>query len=226
MSDNIIEFKTPPSNKPQKPAHPPLLNLPPVTKALLVVMIAIHAILYLAVSPETRAEMIFTFGFIPSIWTGNEFLDVPQLSVLSPLSYMFLHGNWMHIAMNGAMLMAFGAGVEKIMGGKKYLLFFILCGLISLLPELLIHPASQYPIIGASGAESGLFAAILIILQSEGRLPTGKYGIWPFAILWIGISVLFGLFGGLMAGGPIAWLAHLGGFIGGFILLQTRYFRV
>lgn len=224
--DNIIEFKAPQSRKDEKPPHPPLINLPPVTKWLLLILIGIHAILYVVLDVRIRAEIILTFGFIPAIWTDNMFLDAPALSALSPLTYMLLHGNWMHIAMNGAMLMAFGAGVEKTMGARRYLLFFTLCGLMSLIPELLINASSQYPIIGASGALSGLFAAILIILQRDGRLPTGKYGIWPFAAFWIGISVLFGLFGGAFAGGPIAWLAHLGGFIGGFILLQTRYFRV
>ena len=107
--------------------------------------------------------------------------------------------------MNAAMLMAFGAGVERYYGAKRYILFFILCGVLSLIPELIFNPDLQYPLVGASGALSGLFAAILIILQNEGRLPVGKYGIWPFAGLWIGISVLFGLFGSQMAGAPIAW---------------------
>ena len=92
--------------------------------------------------------------------------------------------------------------------------------------EMIIHPFSGFPVIGASGAESGLFAAILILLQRQGQLPTGKYGIWPFAAFWIILSVVLGFVGGQLMGGEIAWAAHLGGFIAGFALLKLNYFRV
>jgi membrane associated rhomboid family serine protease len=139
---------------------------------------------------------------------------------------MGLHGNWLHIIMNITMLMAFGTGVEQWYGAKKYIVFFILCGLFAIIPEFIIQPELQSPLIGASGSLSGLFAAILLILQRQGRLPTGKYGIWPFAMVWVGISVLFGLFGTQMAGAPIAWLAHLGGFFAGYALTRLTYFKI
>ena len=91
--------------------------------------------------------------------------------------------------------------------------------------EVAVHPYSAYPIIGASGALSGLFAAALIGLQKEGRLPASRFGIWTFAAVWIGISVVFGFFGDDLVGGPIAWIAHLGGFFGGLLLMQFRYFK-
>lgn len=224
--DNIIEFKKREKDNSPKPDYPPLINLPPITKYILLGLIAIHIIVHVIVPMDIQAVLILTFGFVPSVWTGADFMRIPALSYLSPVTYMALHGNWLHLLMNGAMLMAFGTGVERVMGSKRYILFFLACGLLALIPELVVHGASQYPIIGASGAESGLFAAILIIMQREGRLPNGRYGIWTIAIIWIVISVLFGLFGGAMAGGPIAWLAHIGGFIGGVLLLQTRLFKI
>lgn len=224
--DNIVEFKKPTPTKPNRPDTPPFINLPPVTKYILIGLMAIHAILYLLVSTDTRAEIFIIFGFIPHHWTGGNLFGFNPLSYLSPVTYMALHGNWLHLFMNGAMLMAFGAGVEHFYGARRYILFFIACGLGALVPELILNPEMQYPLVGASGALSGLFAAILIILQNQGRLPVGRYGIWPFAIIWIGISVFFGIFGEQMAGAPIAWLAHLGGFFTGLALLKTRYFKI
>jgi membrane associated rhomboid family serine protease len=225
---NIVNFKKPKPtpDRDKKTDHPPLINLPIVTKILIVAMITIHAILFIGFGDMDRAFVFLNFGFIPSIWTGNSAYQIDIYALLSPLSYMMLHGNLMHIVMNTTMLMAFGSGVEQWMGARRFFLFFVLCGLASVAVETLIHPFSQNPVIGASGALSGLFAAILILLQSQGRLPTGKYGVWPFAMFWIGLSVVFGFVGGAMTGGgQIAWAAHLGGFIGGFVLLKTRYFN-
>lgn len=223
--NNIVDFKKtkkkPDSNK---PPQQPMVNLPPMTKYLLLVIIGIHIAL-MFINDMDKAYMFLNFGFIPSIWTGNNEYGFDLYALFSPITYMFLHGTWMHIAMNGTMLMAFGAGVEQWMGSKKFLIFFILCGICAVVVETIIHPFSANPVIGASGAESGLFAAILILLQSQGRLPTGKYGIWPFAALWIGISLLLGFAGGALIGGEIAWATHLGGFITGFGLLKLKYFK-
>jgi len=223
---NIVDFKKAKNKKtPQSPKHPPLINLPPITKTLLVLMLVIHIVLHWGLNDKDSVYIILNFGFVPSIWTGSSDYSFDAFALISPLSYIFLHGNWMHLIMNAAMLMAFGAGVEQWMGAKKFFLFFIICGVLSVVVETFIHPFSGQPVIGASGALSGLFAAVLILLQSQGRLPTGRYGVWPFAAAWIGISILFGLVGGEMAGGQIAWAAHLGGFIAGFALLRLKYFN-
>jgi membrane associated rhomboid family serine protease len=225
MNNNVVDFKNPKKGKDEKPKHPPLINLPPITKALLLITVAVYAVTFLLLDEAARASLFLNFGFVPAIWTGESSYSIDMNTLISPLTYMFLHGNMMHIVMNGTMLMAFGAGIEKWMGAKKFLWFFILCGIASVIVETLIHPFSQHPVVGASGAESGLFAAILIMLQSQGRLPTAKYGIWPFAAFWIGLSLVFGLIGGSVAGSQIAWAAHLGGFIAGFGLLKLKYFK-
>ncbi len=222
--NNVVDFKKPKKDKKPSPEHPPMINLPPVTKALLIAIIGAFTLM-LPQNDADKAYIYLNFGVIPSIWTGNSAHGFDLYALISPITYAFLHGSWMHLIMNGTMLMAFGAGVEKWMGGKRFILFYFLCGLFAVLVEIIIHPFSTSPVIGASGAESGLFAAILILLQSQGRLPTGKYGIWPFAAFWIGLSVIFGLIGGGLMGGNIAWAAHLGGFIAGFGLLKLNYFR-
>lgn len=223
---NIVDFRKQKKQKERKnPDQPPLINLPIATKYLLILMIVIHVAVTFFVSDEMRGYLFFNFGYIPAIWTGQSPYGFDFNALISPITYIFLHGGFMHIAMNSAMLMAFGSGVEQWMGARRFLIFFFLCGFIAVAVETIIHPFSQAPVIGASGAESGLFAAILVLLQRQGRLPTGKYGIWPFAAFWIGLSLVFGLIGGTIAGGQIAWAAHLGGFIGGFMLLKTRYFQ-
>ena len=224
--NNIVDFKKPKLQRPnnKQPKHPPMINLPIVTKILIITMIVIFAAIYF-MDDAMKAFIYLNFGFIPSIWTGQNAYGMDTYAFLSPITYIFLHGNFMHVAMNCAMLMAFGAGVEQWMGAKRFLLFFIACGFAAIIVETIIHPFSTNPVIGASGSLSGLFAAILILLQARGQLPTGKYGIWPFAAFWIGLSLVFGLIGGVMTGGgQIAWAAHLGGFIGGFILLKFKYF--
>lgn len=226
--NNIVDFKRPerqPANGPKPPSQP-FINLPPVTKYLLILLVGIHAVLFLGFDEATRSEIFLTFGFVPYVWSDANLFGMSQWSYLSPITYMGLHGNWLHLIMNTTMLMAFGTGVEKWFGAKRYIAFFILCGLIAILPEFIIEPTLQFPLIGASGALSGLFAAILLILQHTGRLPVGKYGIWPFAIIWIGISVFFGFFGPELAGAPIAWVAHLGGFFGGYLLTKTPWFKI
>lgn len=225
---NIVDFKKPEPSKDNKPKHPPFINLPPVTKFLLISMIGLFIITQFILDDDGRTHVFLNFGFIPALWTGQTDygFGFDFNMIISPITYILLHANFMHIAMNGAMLMAFGAGVEKWMGARKFIEFFILCAIASVAFETIIHPSSINPVIGASGAESGLFAAILILLQSRGQLPVGKYGIWPFVGLWIGISLLFGLFGGFMAGGQIAWAAHIGGFFAGLALMRLDYFRL
>jgi membrane associated rhomboid family serine protease len=224
---NIVDFKKPKQPVNKKPETPPFINLPPVTKFLLIAMIVLYGVIHFIMDDNGRTHVFLNFGFIPALWTGQTdygfAFDFNM--IISPITYIFLHANFMHIAMNGAMLMAFGAGVEKWMGARKFIEFFILCAVASVVFETIIHPASTNPVIGASGAESGLFAAILILLQSRGQLPVGQYGIWPFVGLWIGISLLFGLFGGFMAGGQIAWAAHIGGFFAGLGLMRLHYFK-
>lgn len=199
--------------------HPgePLINLPPVTKIFLIAFLAIHIITDLVISPVQQFWIINHFGFVPAVFTGAASFSV--LNLLGPVTYIFLHGSWMHLAMNGLMMMAFGSGVERWMGSKRFLIFFIACSLVAVLIHFLTAPYTSNPVIGASGGLSGLFAAVLIMLQQMGRLPTGKYGILPFILLWVGISVVFGMLGG-PDGSTVAWIAHIGGFLAGFVLLK------
>lgn len=194
----------------------PMINLPPVTKMMLVVLLVIHAVFELALDPPQQYWVFEHFGFTPEYYT-QAFPGWPAF--VGPFSYMFFHSNWLHVGMNSVMLMAFGAGVEKWMGGGRMFLLFFLCGLAAALIHFVLSPFSEHTMIGASGGVSGLFAAVMIMLQQQGRLGAGKYGIWPFVALWIGISVIFGLLGS-PDGSAVAWTAHIGGFLAGLVLLK------
>ncbi len=196
--------------------HEPMINLPPVTKWMAAAILVIHALTVFALDDIGRYELYRMFGFIPASYTV-EFPDWPAL--IGPFSYMLLHGSWLHVGMNAVMLTAFGAGVEKWMGGRRLLILFVACALAAALIHLLLSPFSETMMIGASGGVSGLFAAVLIMLQQQGRIPLGRYGIWPFAGLWIVISILFGMTGG-PDGSAIAWAAHIGGFLAGLLFIK------
>ncbi len=194
----------------------PMINLPPYTKVMGLTFLIIHAAISLLIDPPQQYWLYETFGFKPAYYT----VDFPGWQALAgPFTYMLLHGNWLHIAMNCVMLAAFGAGVEKWMGGRRMLALFILTGLAACLFQLILSPTSTQTMIGASGGVSGLFAAVMMMLYQQGRLGNGKYGMLPFAALWIGISFLFGLLGG-PDGSAIAWAAHIGGFLAGLVLIK------
>lgn len=228
--DNVISFAALRKREKQrgeslsgKPKYPPLINLPPVTQSLILINVIILGAMMLA-SNELKAWIYMNFGYIPSHFTGEMPFTSP-FQYLSPITHMFLHGGLFHIFMNAAMLAAFGTLVEKTYGSTRYLSFYFACGLLGALGHTIVMPYSVSPVIGASGAISGLFAANIVILQRLGQLGQGKYGLWPIIAIWCGISFLFAWAGGANIG-DIAWAAHLGGFLGAFVLLRIPYFRI
>ena len=194
---NVIPLKVPRQKAVKPPEHnkdrEPLINLPRYTKYMLGTIILIHLGITFLLNDEQRHWVFLHLGLIPGRFTGNALFD--PFMFITPLTHMLLHGSWLHIAMNAVMLLAFGSGVEKWIGGPKMIIFFILCGLCGVATHFVLNYDSIYPVIGASGGLSGLFAAALTMMNRQHHGMTGKYGIWPFIILWIGISVVFGLMG-------------------------------
>jgi membrane associated rhomboid family serine protease len=219
QDDNVIRLPTREErNATHVPKTPPLINLPPVTKYLLGVMIAIHVVVTYALSPA-QAELVFLmFGFIPARFTEPGAFT--PLALLTPVTHLFLHGGWVHLGMNGAMLMAFGTGLERWIGARRMMMVFIFSGLAGAALQFALSPHSPIPVIGASGALSGFFAvAIIMMNRGRGLMGHPKYGLWPLIILWIAISVIFGMMGA-PDGSAVAWGAHVGGFIGGLIAVR------
>ncbi len=156
------------------------------------------------------------FGFIPANFSGINSFE--PIALITPISHMFLHGGWLHIGMNCIMLLAFGSGVERWLGGKAMLIILLFSGVAGAFIHFILNIESVFPVVGASGGLSGLFAAALIMMN-QGGAQTGRYGIWPFIVLWVGISVVLGSMGS-PDGNEVAWAAHVGGFLGGFVILK------
>jgi membrane associated rhomboid family serine protease len=196
------------------PANPPLFNIPPVTLSLLVLFAAIYSCMSFLIPPGAAYWAYIHLGFIPGRFTGNALFNPIQF--ITPFTHMFLHGSWLHLGMNSLMLLAFGSGLEKWIGARRMILIFIASGLFGILAHFLLFPTAIAPVVGASGGLSGLFAAVLVTMN---RQSGNKNGLLAFIVLWIVISVVFG-----MTGGPdnmaIAWAAHIGGFLGGLALVR------
>ena len=228
IESNVVPLEAPKkkksvwSEKKDKPEPPPsndepIINLPPYTKFILFALLGIHLVVTYLLSEEQTHWVYIHLGFIPGRFTGAALFE--PLAILTPFTHMLLHGGWLHMAMNGVMLLAFGSGIEKWIGGKKMIAFFVATGLIGVLAHFGLNWDSYQPVVGASGGLSGLFALALIMLRRRNMGMAGKYGFLPIIILWVGISILFGMMGS-PDGGQIAWAAHVGGFLGGFLVAK------
>ena len=145
------------------------------------------------------------------------------------LSYMGLHGSWMHLIINCLWLLAFGPIVARRFGAMLFLFFFFACGVAAALCYLALNWGSPVPVVGASGAISGLMAAAIRMLpgqapwaaQGEAPLaPLLSRQILPFSAIWAAVNLVTAMTGLGVGGesGLIAWQAHLGGFLTGLVL--------
>ncbi len=221
--DNVIDLSASRirlKNKPPEKLHQaPMINLPPMTKAMLLAIIAAHVLLQLLFSEAGRFEIFMDFGFVPAHYTGV--LPFTWTALLAPFTYILIHGGWVHVIMNGVMLMAFGTGAERWMGPRRLLVFCLACGVFAAAAHLALNPFSKDPVVGASGALSGLFAAVMVMMtKARDRAGLGRNRMIPFILVWIAITVALGMMGA-PGGGTVAWAAHVGGFLGGFVMLRV-----
>lgn len=193
----------------------PIINLPKVTKLLLTVIVMIH-LGTLLLGDRAYGEFIAAMAFIPARYTGA--VPFSWEAVVSLVGHMFVHGGWLHLAMNVLMLMAFGSGLEREIGAKRMLVLFFATGMIGAITHMLFFFGDMIPMVGASGGISGLFGALLVMLQEKGHIQGGMKKLMPLIVLWVVIMVGFGLMGAPGTGQPVAWTTHVGGFIAGIVL--------
>jgi membrane associated rhomboid family serine protease len=193
------------------------INLPPAVMWLIGINVAVH-LLRMLLTEEADNTLILTFGLVPAAYTGGSQDLLSQ--VAAPITYQFLHGGWMHLVINMVTLAAFGAPVERLLGVRRFILFYLSSGIVAAFVQVLLFPDSTDPVIGASGAISGVFGAVLMLMRYVGSLPS----LLPVAGIWIALNIFFGIFGGAPGSGgeQIAWAAHIGGFVYG--LLAIRFF--
>jgi membrane associated rhomboid family serine protease len=168
-------------------------------------------------------------GFVPASYFSGHNTAAGDIAVppdLTILTSMFLHGGILHLAGNMLYLWIFGNNVEDAFGHLRYLLFYLVCGATAALAMAYIDPSSRVPMIGASGAISGVLAAYVLLYPRAHVTVIVPLGIipWPFSIaaMWVvGFWFLIQLISaGLADPGQAgtAWWAHVGGFAAGLLL--------
>jgi membrane associated rhomboid family serine protease len=192
-------------------------------------LVAINAAVFLyQLSLDERAGIAFVLGYgmIPAVLGGSAELPAhidtidPWLTVVSS---MFLHGSLMHVAGNMLYLWTFGNNVEDSMGRARFALFYLACGFAAAFSQALVDFGSETPMIGASGAVSGVLAAYLLLhphasVYSFAFFRLAWLPAWFVLGFWIVVQLANGLMADAEAGG-VAWWAHIGGFAAGLVLL-------
>ncbi|MDH5325155.1 MAG: rhomboid family intramembrane serine protease [Gammaproteobacteria bacterium] len=194
-----------------------------------IVLIVICILVWLATMGQLQTSVL-SLGAIPAVITGEkqlapEFYLVP--SWMTVVTSMFMHGGWMHLIGNMLYLWIFGNNVEDSMGHTKFLVFYITCGLIALLAHMVGDTGSTVPMVGASGAISGVLGAYLLLYPHARVLVAVPIVIIITLRLPAGIVLAFWfvlqIFNSVLANGSpdsgVAWGAHIGGFVAGMILI-------
>ncbi|MGH8495802.1 MAG: rhomboid family intramembrane serine protease [Gammaproteobacteria bacterium] len=184
--------------------------------------------LSLGTGPEGRAA-VYAFGVIPAVLLGPAELPA-GIAVVPPVATvftsMFMHGGLMHLIGNMLYLWIFADNVEDTMGHVRFVVFYLLCGIAAVLAQALPDPSSEVPMIGASGAISGVLGAYLLLFPHARvlvGLPLGFF-LHTFhlrAVLVLGFWFVLQLLSSAVGSGGagVAFRAHVGGFVAGMLLI-------
>ena len=187
-------------------------------------LIALNA-LFFFVELSGGDSFIGKWAFVPSRFLAN-----PAGDFLTLFTSMFMHAGWLHLGGNMLYLWIFGDNVEDRFGHIKFIVFYLLCGLAATFAQLAFSLDSNIPNLGASGAIAGVLGAyILLFPQGKVRVLQGQRVVQVSALIVIGLWIILQLFSGIGSisdaadTGGVAYMAHIGGFIAGFVL--TLVFR-
>jgi membrane associated rhomboid family serine protease len=216
---------------------------PYVTVALIVVTVGVWILVQGAGTPVALARSVCELGLIPgeltmSLAPGTPFPMGDNLVCLTDsgrqlsnlLFSMFLHGSWMHLLGNMWFLWLFGNNIEDAMTRPRFLAFYLLTGLGAAFAQVLADPASQLPMVGASGAISGVMGAYLVLFPRARVYTIVVLGFiiqsialpaWGMLIYWMFLQVAGGLSSIVSErSGGVAFWAHVGGFVAGVVLIK------
>ena len=226
----------------------PIVNVPNVVVAVLAAFLAVHVVRTLLLSEEQDLQFLLMFAFIPvryetALLLGGHLPGGLGAEIWTFVSYAFIHADWMHLGVNAVWLLPFGSAVARRFGHARFLMFLALTAAAGALAHLFTHAGEQFPVIGASAAVSGAMAAAMRFAFQRG----GPLGFWrgddeeayrvpalpltgvlrdprvlAFLVVWFGVNFLFGL-GSISVTGndqPVAWQAHIGGFVSGLFLFS------
>ena len=218
------------------------IRTPYATFVLIALNVAAWLFIQGAGSPMALARSICDLGLIPgeltlSVPPGTRFpmgeglvcLTDPGRQVSHVLTSMFLHGGWMHILGNMWFMWIFGNNVEDAMGRLRFVVFYLLTGAAAALTQVFLTPASAVPMVGASGAISGVMGAYVVLYPHVRVFMIVPLGFFMTSMAWpawmmLGYWLLLQFVSGLTAlgreGGGVAFWAHFGGFVAGVVLIK------
>ncbi|MFP4314417.1 MAG: rhomboid family intramembrane serine protease [Alphaproteobacteria bacterium] len=201
-----------------KTDNPPFLNIgkiPLFVKIILPLIVLIHLGIEIGLNELQTMQTFQMLGLMPVYFSSM----IGWNTFVTPITHMFIHGGWMHLAFNSIMLAALGTFCAREFGDKMTTFLFFLCGLGGALFYVAFNFDGRFPLIGASGATSGFFGILLIIMQKRGGFNqfgmVRKYGSLPIILFWL--AFMIGV--ALLLGGQ-SWEAHIGGFITGLLWLS------
>ena len=194
------------------------------TAAVTITLIVLNTFVFLYewhLSPGDLNQFVLQWGIVPD-----------RLQITSLFTSMFLHGGWLHLILNMIFLWVFGRNIEDLIGSARFLLFYLLCGLLAAVVHVIFNAYSTIPTIGASGAIAGVMGAFLVKFP-RARIVTLVWIIVFVTVLeipapllllfWFASQFLSGV-GSLgendYTGGGTAYFAHIGGFIAGMLLIR------
>jgi membrane associated rhomboid family serine protease len=205
----------------------PTYSVPYVTVGIIISNIIIF--LLEIISPPGMGKTVYAYGAVPQYILTFEKLQ-PIHPALTVFTAMFMHGGFFHLGGNMLYLWIFGNNIEDKLGHLRFIIFYIFCGIIAAYSHAIIVPHSLTPMIGASGAISGILGAYLLLFPRAGVYSLIFFGFFvqivkiPALIVigfWAIVQFINGMVStGLVKQGGVAWFAHIGGFLIGLLTIK------
>ena len=216
---------------------------PVVTMALIALNVAAFVLIQGAGAEEPLAASVCDLGLVPgelmaTVPPGARFpmgdglvcVTDPGRQPLNLFTSMFMHGGWMHLLGNMWFLWLFGNNIEDSMTRPRFLVFYLLCGIGAAMAQVMADPDSIVPMVGASGAISGVMGAYLVLfprVRVFTMVPLGFYATsialpaWAMLVYWMVLQLVSQAASSLTAQqGGVAYWAHIGGFVAGVVLIK------
>jgi membrane associated rhomboid family serine protease len=218
------------------------INLPPVVLWLAVSFVAVHVTRQF-LSQDLDEWVLLAFAFIPARYSeiGAQLPGGEAARFWTPVTYAFLHANYLHLFVNIIWMASFGGALARRFGSVRFLLLSLIAAIAGAGLQYAMHSGDEALVIGASGAVSGMMAGTARFAFSPGGPLAGGGSLAAFSVpaeplaavlrngraiafilIWFVVNLIFGLAGGYVSGigGPIAWEAHVGGFAAGLLVFS------
>lgn len=206
----------------------PTRRPPVVTVGIIALNVSVYLI-QMMLPDKAFLRFLYLYGLIPvELYKGIDLIGHPVPLYMTVFTSMFVHGSLFHVGGNMLYLWIFGNNVEDSMGHLRFIVFYLLSGIAAAFAQIAVNPASQVPMVGASGAVSGVLGAYLLLHPHARVMTLISFG-WfirfvevPALIVlgfWIVVQLLNGLLTFNFQGGGVAWFAHIGGFLAGMLLI-------